>query len=70
MILFRAMVLTDPSEMLISPDAWKPHVMGEIEVFDIDCVHLDMDQPGPLAKIGGVLAQKLDEIHTREAKEL
>ncbi|KAF9350088.1 hypothetical protein BGX34_001421, partial [Mortierella sp. NVP85] len=70
MILFRAMVLTDPSETLISPDAWKPHVMGEIEVFDLDCVHLDMDQPGPLAKIGGVLAQKLDEIHTREMKEL
>jgi thioesterase domain-containing protein len=70
MIVFRAMVQKDPSKQPISPDAWKPHVMGEIEVFDINCGHFDMDQPAPLAKIGGVLAQRLDEIHAREAKEL
>jgi thioesterase domain-containing protein len=69
-VLFRAMVQKDPSKQPISSDAWKTHVMGEIDVFDIDCGHVDMDQPAPLAEIGGVLAQKLNEIHTREANEL
>ncbi|KAF9345590.1 hypothetical protein BGX34_004630 [Mortierella sp. NVP85] len=66
MILFRAMDQETP----ISPDEWRPCVMGEIDVFDINCGHVEMDLPAPLAKIGGVLAQRLEEIHTREAKEL
>ena len=67
MILFRAMVQKDPSiQQPISPEEWKPYIMGEMDVFDMDCKHPDMDQPGPLAEIGGVLAQRLDEIHTRE----
>ncbi|KAK3805290.1 MAG: hypothetical protein J3Q66DRAFT_423006 [Benniella sp.] len=70
MVLFRAMVQRVPSKQPISSDAWKHHVMGEIEVFDIDCAHLDMDQPAPLAEIGGVLALRLNEIHTRGSKEL
>jgi len=70
MVLFRAMVQTDPFDTLLSPDAWNPHIMGEIEVFDIDCVHNDMDRPAALTEIGGVLAQKLNEIHTKEAKGL
>ncbi|KAK3805044.1 MAG: syringopeptin synthetase C [Benniella sp.] len=69
LILFRAMVQTDPSQPLVSPEAWRPHVLGEMEVIEIDCAHLDMDQPAPLAEIGGILAQRLDEIHTREAQE-
>ncbi|KAK3807010.1 MAG: Non-ribosomal peptide synthetase module [Benniella sp.] len=70
MVLFRAMVQKDPSRQPISPDVWRPHVMGEIDVFDIDCEHIYMDQPAPLAEIGGVLAQRLNGIHATEAKEL
>ncbi|KAF9348465.1 hypothetical protein BGX34_002465 [Mortierella sp. NVP85] len=70
MVLFRATVQKDPSKLPISSDAWKPHVMGEIDVFDINCRHVDMDQPAPLAEIGGILAQKLNEIHKREANEI
>ncbi|KAK3817438.1 MAG: Non-ribosomal peptide synthetase module [Benniella sp.] len=70
MVLFRAMVEKDPSRRPISPDVWRPHVMGEIDVFDIDCEHNFMDQPAPMAEIGGVLAQRLNEIHATEAKEL
>ncbi|KAG0221779.1 hypothetical protein BGX31_009562, partial [Mortierella sp. GBA43] len=62
MLLFRAMVQQDPSRQPISPDEWKPYVKGEIEVYDIDCDHIAMDQPGPLGEIGSVLAQKLEEI--------
>jgi thioesterase domain-containing protein len=70
MTLFRAMVQKDPTQQPISADAWKPHVMGEIDVFDIECEHRFMDQPAPLAEIGAILTLRLDEIHAREAKEL
>ena len=70
MVIFRAMVKRDPSLLPISPTEWKPYTMGEIDVFDIDCEHNDMVQPVPLAEIGSVLAQRLNEIHGREAKEL
>jgi thioesterase domain-containing protein len=70
MILFRAMVQKDPTEQPVSPDVWKPYVMGEIDVFDIDCEHNYMDQPVPLAEIGSILAQRLNEIHTKETIEL
>ncbi|KAK3810973.1 MAG: Alpha/Beta hydrolase protein [Benniella sp.] len=55
------------------PESARPYLkkfrQGEIEMFDIDCSHPDMDQPASLEKIGGVLAQRLDEIHLKEAKE-
>ncbi|KAI8347550.1 Alpha/Beta hydrolase protein [Mortierella sp. GBAus27b] len=64
MILFRAMVQQDPTAQPVSADEWKPYVKGEIDVYDIDCDHIGMDQSGPLEEIGGVLAQKLEQIHT------
>ncbi|KAF9940143.1 hypothetical protein BGZ65_008002 [Modicella reniformis] len=62
MVLFRALVQKDELKMPISPDDWKFYVKGEIEVYDIHCKHDDMDQPGPLAEIGGILAQRLNGI--------
>ncbi|KAG0004244.1 hypothetical protein BGZ65_000702 [Modicella reniformis] len=64
LVLFRAMKREHGTRELLSPADWKPHVEGEIEAYDIDCVHNDMKEPEYLAKIGAVLAQKLDEIHT------
>jgi thioesterase domain-containing protein/acyl carrier protein len=64
MILFRAMVQQDPTAQPVSANEWKPYVKGEIEVYDIDCDHIGMDRSGPLEEIGGVLAQKLEEIQT------
>ncbi|KAK3823597.1 MAG: Non-ribosomal peptide synthetase module [Benniella sp.] len=66
MILFRAV----DQETRISPDKWKPYIMGEIDVFDINCGHAELNQPAPLAEIGGTLAQRLNEIHIREMREL
>ncbi|KAK3807086.1 MAG: hypothetical protein J3Q66DRAFT_392743 [Benniella sp.] len=70
MILFRAMVQMDPTEPLVSSDAWKPYVMGDIEMFDIDCAHFDLEQPGPLAEIGGVLAHRLNAIHIGKVEKV
>jgi thioesterase domain-containing protein len=39
---------------------WKPYVGGRIEVHEIDCEHIDMMRPGPLATIGPVIAGALD----------
>ncbi|KAF9351140.1 hypothetical protein BGX34_000765, partial [Mortierella sp. NVP85] len=70
MTFFRAMVRKDPSRQPVSPNVWKPYVMGEIDVFDINCEHDFMDLPEPLGEIGGVLAQRLNEIHAGETEGL
>jgi thioesterase domain-containing protein len=69
MVLFRATERTRPNSSLISALDWKPYVKGEIEVKDINCKHNDMGQPGSIAEIGGVLAQRLEEIHVASLKE-
>ncbi|KAI8350199.1 Alpha/Beta hydrolase protein [Mortierella sp. GBAus27b] len=61
-ILFRAMVQHNPTVQPISPDEWRPYVKGEIDVYDINSDHNGMDQPEPMAVIGGILARKLEEI--------
>jgi nonribosomal peptide synthetase DhbF len=43
-----------------SPDSWKPYVSGKIAVHEIECEHVQMMQPVPLATIGRVLANELD----------
>ncbi|KAI8350233.1 hypothetical protein B0O80DRAFT_458436, partial [Mortierella sp. GBAus27b] len=62
MVLFRAMKQEDAEDKPLTAEDWRPYVAGEILVHDVDCVHNDMDQAEPLAKIGGLLAQRLEEI--------
>lgn len=45
-----------------SPDRWKPYVLGDIETHDIHCEHKYMDQSEPMAKIGRVLANRLEKL--------
>ncbi|GGA16336.1 dimodular nonribosomal peptide synthase [Paenibacillus marchantiophytorum] len=47
----------------ISPDTWKSHIVGDIEQYDLACRHKDLCQPGPLAEIGRILAEKLAAMH-------
>jgi thioesterase domain-containing protein len=63
MVLFRVMLQEDSTRQLISADDWKPFVMGEIDVYDINSYHHTVDQPASFAQIGGILAQRLDDIH-------
>jgi nonribosomal peptide synthetase DhbF len=44
---------------LPSPDTWRPYVNGRIELHEVDCEHVDMLEPGALAKIGPILVGKL-----------
>jgi thioesterase domain-containing protein/acyl carrier protein len=61
-MLFRATRPTDASSPLLSAQAWDPHILGRIEIHDIDCRHADMDRPEPAAVIGRLLAQKLSTL--------
>ncbi|WP_338861074.1 amino acid adenylation domain-containing protein [Mycetohabitans rhizoxinica] len=62
MLFFRASVAQDASTELISPQAWQPYVLGNVEVYDIACKHEDMELPEPTAYIGRILRQKLNEL--------
>ncbi len=59
-LFFRAAMTEDRSAG--SPDWWKPYALGDIETHDIDCEHVEMDRPEPIAEIGRVLAHKLEEL--------
>jgi thioesterase domain-containing protein len=58
-LLFRATESSDASTPILSAQAWKTYVLGEIEIHDIRCQHNDMDRPQPTAEIGHILAHKL-----------
>ncbi|KAG0199416.1 hypothetical protein BGX28_007333 [Mortierella sp. GBA30] len=69
LLVFRATVLPKGVEKLWSPGDWKPYVLGEIEVHDIECQHHGMDLPEPTAIIGRALNQKLKDLHSRGPRE-
>ncbi|KAI8349187.1 Alpha/Beta hydrolase protein [Mortierella sp. GBAus27b] len=62
-VLLRATESLITTIPLLSPEDWKPFVLGEIESYDIHCTHEDMTEPENLAAIGQILARKLDELH-------
>jgi thioesterase domain-containing protein len=69
MLFFRATLAEDESSALASPLAWKPYVLGNMEVFDIHCKHGEIDRPEPMAVIGRILARKLNELLNQKGKE-
>ncbi|MFY0144202.1 amino acid adenylation domain-containing protein [Bacillus cytotoxicus] len=60
LIFFRSTMIPEWFDP-ISPDTWSSYIEGEIEQYDIDCRHKDLCQPEPLAEIGKVLANRLQE---------
>jgi amino acid adenylation domain-containing protein/non-ribosomal peptide synthase protein (TIGR01720 family) len=69
MLFFRATLAEDESSALASPLAWKPYVLGNMEVFDIHCKHDEMGRPEPMTVIGRILARKLNELLNQKGKE-
>ncbi len=65
MLFFRATIAEDGSTQSSFSHLWKPYVLGNIETYDIHCKHNDMDRPVPTAKIGRILARKLDELQKK-----
>ncbi|MEV0615123.1 amino acid adenylation domain-containing protein [Nonomuraea sp. NPDC050404] len=56
LLLFTA---TGNGEYVISPDMWAGHVDGHIETHQIDAMHHQMMQPGPLRELGPILAERI-----------
>ncbi len=66
-LFFRATIPEGEFLPLTSPDLWKPYVLGNIEVYDIHCKHVDItDKPVPMAEVGRILADKLDELQKHQ----
>ncbi|HWQ42482.1 MAG TPA: amino acid adenylation domain-containing protein [Desulfosporosinus sp.] len=57
-LFFRSTIIPEWFEP-IDPESWQSYINGQIERYEIDCRHKDMCQPGPLAEIGLILANKL-----------
>ncbi|KAF9983985.1 hypothetical protein BGZ75_004431 [Mortierella antarctica] len=44
-LYFKATVQQDEHSAAIDPESWRPFTLGEIEVHDIECTHMEMDKP-------------------------
>ena len=42
-------------------DRWQSYVSGRVTVHEVDCQHIQMTQPVPLATIGRVLASEFEK---------
>ncbi|KAF9349885.1 hypothetical protein BGX26_011890 [Mortierella sp. AD094] len=62
MIFFSAI----QSALVPDPSSWEPFTLGTIEVHEIECEHLEMDRPGPMAEIGRVLATMFEKLNQSE----
>ncbi|KAF9097600.1 hypothetical protein BGX27_000940 [Mortierella sp. AM989] len=58
MLFFRA----SESASTLDPSMWAPFTLGEIEVHQVKCEHLEMDKPKPIAEIGHILATRLEDL--------
>ncbi|WP_370642989.1 amino acid adenylation domain-containing protein [Mycetohabitans sp. B4] len=65
-IFFRATQAGAEYDVLISPDVWKPYILGNIEVYDVHCSHGAMLRQEPAAVIGEILARKLSELADKQ----
>ena len=63
LLFFRSTIIPDWFDP-IEPQTWLPYIGGHIEQLDIPCRHKDMCQPGPLAEIGAVLADRLQDLNS------
>ncbi|WP_338910436.1 non-ribosomal peptide synthase/polyketide synthase [Mycetohabitans rhizoxinica] len=61
-LFFHTTLVDDASPTLVPRDAWQPYVRGNIEIYDIHCVHRALLEPEPAAAIGRVIARKLNEL--------
>ncbi len=50
---------TDKTPASPVPEAWRPHVTGDVTVHPVACAHGAMAGPGPMADIGAVLRERL-----------
>ncbi|CAO3567139.1 unnamed protein product [Mortierella alpina] len=62
LLILRATIPSKGDGKLLSPEDWRPYVLGEIEVRDVESEHARMLMPESTVVIGRVLCQKLNEL--------
>ncbi|WP_141543907.1 non-ribosomal peptide synthetase, partial [Bacillus toyonensis] len=67
LVFFRATIIPEEFDP-ISPSIWLNYIDGEIEQYDIDCRHKDLCQPGSLAEIGKILADRQQIMNEGKSK--
>ncbi|WXK34527.1 non-ribosomal peptide synthase/polyketide synthase (plasmid) [Mycetohabitans rhizoxinica] len=67
-LFFHATLVDDKSPTLVPRDVWQPYVRGNIEIYDIHCVHRELLKPESAATIGRVIACKLNELTDQRRK--
>ncbi len=70
MLYFRATIPQGESKLRAPLDLWKPYVLGNIEIRDIHSTHNYMDEQAPMAEIGLILAQKLDQLQETQPSQI
>ncbi|MCF7695813.1 non-ribosomal peptide synthase/polyketide synthase [Mycetohabitans sp. B2] len=67
-LFFHATLADDQSPTLVPRDVWQPYVRGNIEIYDIHCVHSELLEPESAAAIGRVINRKLNELSDQRGK--
>ncbi|KAI1288646.1 hypothetical protein EDD11_009741, partial [Mortierella claussenii] len=62
LLFFSATVHADEACAIADPAGWAPFAQGKTEIHEVECAHLEMDKPEPMAEIGRVLYSKLEEL--------
>ncbi|KAF9287737.1 hypothetical protein BGZ68_001346 [Mortierella alpina] len=61
-LYFKATVQQDEHSVAINPNSWRPFTLGEIEVHDIECTHMEMDKPEHIGFVGTTVAARIEEL--------
>nr|WCR32674.1 calpinactam synthetase [Mortierella alpina] len=61
-LYFKATVQQDEHSAAIDPESWRPFTLGEIEVHDIACTHMEMDKPEHIGFVGSTVAARIEDL--------
>ncbi|KAF9162758.1 hypothetical protein BGX20_001605 [Mortierella sp. AD010] len=61
-LFFKATIPQDENMPPIDMTRWTDNTCGKIEVYNVECKHLEMDKPENIKFIGGVIAAKMEEL--------
>ncbi|KAG0352843.1 Alpha/Beta hydrolase protein [Gamsiella multidivaricata] len=62
LLYFSAAARSDPFTIRADPEGWRSFALGNLMIHEVECTHLEMDMPEPMAMIGCVLASSLEEL--------
>ncbi|KAF9385397.1 hypothetical protein BGX21_001074 [Mortierella sp. AD011] len=61
-LFFKATIPQDENMPLVDVTRWADNTSGKIEVYNVECRHLEMDKPENIELIGGIIATKMEEL--------